>query len=88
MFGEGQRSLLDEEIRHRKRVDAIFKKFNVENKENININFDCLKESVESFRSICNEWSDYSLKYVRTMAIACETVSADHIKNAFLNLCN
>jgi legumain len=87
IFGTGHQAELESEINHRRRVDAIFNKFNVGNKEDINIDFKCLKDSVESFKSICKEWSDYSLKYVRTIAIACETVSAENIKNAFLSVC-
>jgi hypothetical protein len=87
LFGSGNKNEIDEEIRHRQKVDRIFNKFNVENKDDVTIDFKCLKASVENFKSICKEWSDYSLKYVRTIAIACETVSAKDIKNAFVSAC-
>jgi len=87
VFGQGHTNELDEEIRHRQKVDRIFSQFNVQEKEKITIDFKCLKDSVNSFKSICKEWSDYSLKYVRTMAIACETISSEDIKNAFISLC-
>jgi hypothetical protein len=87
VFGKGHLNELDEEIRHRSKVDQIFKQFNVENKEEVNIDFKCLKASVDNFKSICKEWSDYSLKYVKTIAIACETVSIENIKEAFTSIC-
>jgi len=87
VFGSGNKNEVEEEIRHRQKVDRIFNKFNIENKTDIAIDFKCLKASVENFKSICKEWSDYSLKYVRTIAIACETISTEAIKNAFVQVC-
>ena len=69
------------------KVDAIFNKFNVQDKEDIAIDFKCLRESVENFKSICKEWSEYTLKYVRTLALACETTPAETIKEAFESIC-
>lgn len=87
IFGGGDNAELEAEILHRKKVDAIFNKFNVNDKEDIAIDFKCLKASVENFKSVCGEWSEYTLKYVRTIAIACETVSEENIKKAFEQVC-
>ncbi len=88
MFGKGNQRALEGEILHRKRVDAIFAKFKVQDKDDIDVNFECLEPAVESFKGICNErWSDYSLKYVRTIAILCEKVSADVIIRGFKSFC-
>ncbi len=88
VFGTGNNHELEEEIRHRLRVDAIFRKFNIKNKKNIDINYDCLKPAVEAFPGICNEeWSDYSLKYVRTVALLCEKITADVIISNFKFIC-
>jgi len=87
MKGNGSLELLEQEIRHRQRVDSIFGKFNVEDKTDIVMDYTCLKASIEHFKSICNEMSDYSLKYIRKLAIACETISSEDIKKAFLAAC-
>jgi hypothetical protein len=36
-----------------------------------NINFDCLKNVVESYEEKCGKFSDYGLKFVRNFARAC-----------------
>jgi len=36
-----------------------------------NINFDCLRKTVDSYEMKCGKLSDYGLKYVKTLAKAC-----------------
>lgn len=87
LFGQGNNFELQQEISHRVKVDTIFSKLNIVQKSDISIDYKCLKESVNNFKSICNEWSDYSLKYVKSIAIACETMSVSTIKSFFEESC-
>jgi glycosylphosphatidylinositol transamidase (GPIT) subunit GPI8 len=54
-----------------------------------NINFICLRESVETFKAICNHWGEYELKYVRNIAAACETgTSPSEMAEFFRDICS
>jgi len=77
---------LTDELLHRRTVDRIFEKFGVNTTYTV-IDFKCLKATVENFKSTCGQWSEYTLKYVRNMAVACETNSEDDIKAKFTQIC-
>lgn len=79
------------ELRYIQKVDSTFKSFNeemkIESTETVNlINFECLKPSVEAYKKIC-QWGEYDLKYVRNIAIACETKSVEEITQTFEKVC-
>jgi len=79
---------LSNELKHRRIVDRIFNKFNVNATTYKAIDFKCLKATVENFKAICQEWSEYTLKFVRNMVVACETTSEEDIKTKFTEICN
>lgn len=89
---ETQTAFVDE-VKHIKLSDSIFSSFNKElniNEDHIvnKINFDCLREAVESYKRICNHWGEYDLKYVKNIATACEmNVSNIRIEDVFRSLC-
>ena len=79
------------ELRHMQKVDSTFTSFNdlmkIENLEKVNeIKFECLKPAVEAYKKIC-QWGEYDLKFVRNIAVACETQSLDNIVEAFGKIC-
>lgn len=41
-----------------------------------NINFDCLRESIDFYEAKCGRFSDYGLGYIKYIAQACETNKA------------
>ena len=76
-----------EEIESMKTYDSIFKHF----KESLqvsgeydahNINFDCLKTTIDAFEAKYERFSDYGLSYIKYIAHACETIETDVIKAA------
>jgi hypothetical protein len=40
-------------------------------------NFECLKQSIDTYESACGKLSDYDLQYVKYLVQACETMP-DH----------
>ena len=81
------------ELEHINITDKIFKSFN----ENFNINkhfeieytnFACLKNSVEAYKKICQNWGEYDLKYVKNISYACQYNSAEEISGAFKLICS
>jgi legumain len=80
------------ELKYMQKVDSTFKSFNEEMKiqstETVKeINFECLKLSVEAYKQIC-QWGEYDFKFVRNIAIACETKSVEEISQAFVKVCH
>jgi legumain len=77
------------ELRHIREADSIFKTFDAVMSVGVNvdqINFDCLKSAVKAYKSIC-QWGEYDLKYVRNIASACQTHTAEEIEETFRKIC-
>jgi hypothetical protein len=68
---------LRKEIEHRQFVDKLFANIDVPNGPEIIEDYDCLRMMVGSVEDACGNWSAYSLKYVRKLADACHSKSAD-----------
>lgn len=51
-------------------------------------NFDCLRMMVGGVEEMCGDWSAYSLKYVRKLANACDTMSQNEISDLFVKVGN
>jgi legumain len=52
------------------------------------INFECLEGSVVAFETYCHKLSDYGLKYVRTLANACNTgITVEEVETFFNSQC-
>lgn len=47
-----------------------------------NINFECLKTSIDAFEAKYERFSDYGLGYIKYIAHACETIETDIILSA------
>lgn len=68
---------MSEEMVSMQRYDSAFKNFNTDLKLNgefdsANIDFECLREVVDSHEQQCGRLSDYGLQFVKNMAEACE----------------
>lgn len=64
-----------------KKYDEVFnefaKKLEINGEYNAKeINFDCLRESIDSFEAKCGKFSDYGLGYIKYIAHACELHSS------------
>ena len=72
---------LQKEIEHRQFVDALFKEhFSDVLTSNGHVqNYDCLRMMVGKVEEFCGEWSDYSLKYVRKVADACDSKTTEQM---------
>ena len=70
---------LQKEIEHRQFVDALFEEhFSDVATSNENVqNYDCLRMMVGEVEELCGDWSEYSLKYVRKLADACDSKTTD-----------
>lgn len=70
---------LQKELNHREFVDSLFNSFEIDavNAPEQPQDYDCLRFMVGSVENMCGDWSAYSLKYVRKLANACDTMSAD-----------
>ena len=44
-----------------------------------NINFDCLRTTVDSYEAKCGKFSDYGLGFIKYLAQACERYAAEAI---------
>lgn len=81
------------ELEHIRLSDSIFSTFNQEldvaDKPIVEkIDFQCLRAGVESYKSICKNWGEYDLKYVRNIAAACEkNVSKEKMEEIFRTIC-
>jgi legumain len=84
---------LQKELEHIKKSDKIFAEFDKllvisAEKEIDEIKFDCLRPAVEAYKSICLNWGEYDLKYVRNIAHACSmNYSYGQIVRIFKLLC-
>jgi len=72
---------LQKEIDHRRFVDGLFAEhFSHIPENNGNVqNYDCLRLMVGEVEELCGIWSDYSLKYVRKLADACDSQSEEQV---------
>ena len=79
---------LQAEIEHRQFVDKVFETHfpAMANAPESPQDFDCLRILVGEYEELCGTWSDYSLKYVRRLANACDTWTAQDIAGAFAGL--
>jgi len=58
------------------------------NAEVKNINFECLKQRVNFYEDVCGKFSDYGLKYVRTIQYTCaQGVAQSDFELAVLSAC-
>eukprot|EP00340_Litonotus_pictus_P000628 CAMPEP_0170521566 /NCGR_PEP_ID=MMETSP0209-20121228/6949_1 /TAXON_ID=665100 ORGANISM="Litonotus pictus, Strain P1" /NCGR_SAMPLE_ID=MMETSP0209 /ASSEMBLY_ACC=CAM_ASM_000301 /LENGTH=416 /DNA_ID=CAMNT_0010808527 /DNA_START=208 /DNA_END=1455 /DNA_ORIENTATION=- len=84
---------LSKELNQRRLIDDIFKtlaielKLNLLGEDNSNIQFDCLRESVKEYRSQCGNFTEYTLKYVQYLSVACKNSSVDTIKYVIQGIC-
>lgn len=72
---------LQAEIEHRQFVDALFEEHfgEVSNASDFIEDYDCLRMMVGEVEELCGSWSDYSLKYVRKLANACNSKTTEEI---------
>lgn len=82
-----------QELAHIQRTDGIFnvfhEQFGIEEGTVVNdIDFDCLRSGVETYKEVCANWGEYDLKYVRSIALACErNVTVEDIRVVFGKIC-
>jgi len=73
---------LKAEVEHRMFADDLFTQLfpGYHTAEDFEVtDHDCLRFTVGAVEDLCGKFSDYSLKYVRSLAYACENLSADEI---------
>jgi len=84
---------LQGELNHRRIVDAIFSKFandlelNVSQEVNENIQFECLRNSVNHYKLQCQNFSEYTLKYVKYLSAGCKRFSEEFVKSTIDSIC-
>ena len=76
-----------DEIASMKKFDTVFKR--VEESLGVsgqydayNINFDCLRATVDGYETKCGKFTDYGLDYIKYLAHACESKQAETILDA------
>ena len=73
--------------------DTLFRQFafdlelNVLNEKNENIQFECLRNSVNFYKETCGYFGEYTLKYVQYISIACKKYTEEKIRNTISDLC-
>lgn len=71
------------EMASMQRLDSTFsalqKRLSLGSTYNPDINFDCLRATVEAYEQKCGKLSDYGLQYVKHFAIACEQFDSPKI---------
>jgi legumain len=84
---------LDDEVSHIEQVDSFFSKFNssfeidVLNHKTVE-DYNCLKTTMNYIKDTCGKLlSEYSLKYVRNINVACEKSSLANIQDFVKNNC-
>ena len=79
---------MHKELDHRKFIDGVFRENfgEMANAPETPQNFDCLRMLLSELEETCGEWSDYSLKYVRKVANACDTMTEDQIGDLMANV--
>jgi len=82
-----------DEVNHINTSERIFSQFDSKfdidsNLAVTEINFDCLRKSISTYKTTCENWGEYDLKFVRNMALACEkSISVEDIDTAFADIC-
>lgn len=66
--------------------DSTFKKFDTTLKltgtyDAENINFECLRTSIDTYEARCGKFTDYGLMFAKNFAEACERFSAEEVIN-------
>ena len=56
-------------------------------KKNENIQFECLRNSVNFYKETCGYFGEYTLKYVQYISIACKKYTEEKIRNTISDLC-
>jgi len=74
------------------KVDALFQQFDeihsFDNGFEIDsIDFVCLRSNMKVYEQACTKFTDYSLKYVKNIAYACEKTTSPEISNTIRELC-
>ena len=81
---------LQNEIDHRQFIDnmfaTIFPAEEYANAPENPQNFDCLRMMVGGVEEMCGNWSAYSLQYVRNLANACDTKTADEVSELYVQV--
>jgi len=85
--------MLKEELEHIKNTDIIFELFNrrfeIVNGEIVtNINYNCLRNSVNIYKNKCKIWGEYDLIYARNIAAACNKFDEVEMNNFFNEVCS
>jgi len=84
---------LEAELRHREVVDVIFKnvalklELQVNGEKNENIQFECLRNSVNHYKQSCSNFSEYTLKYVQYLSVACKQYTEEKVKEVISEVC-
>ena len=80
---------LEAELSHRQFVDDLFDlhfpDMGVNGPPTVS-NYDCLRLMVTGVEEMCGDWSAYSLKYVRRLATACDTMEAEQMAQLYTNV--
>jgi len=85
--------MLREEMEHVAKTDAIFvlfnERFEIANGEIVKeINYDCLRNSINIYKNKCKIWGEYDLIYARNIAAACRKYDEFEINNFFDQVCS
>jgi legumain len=73
--------------------DTIFReialrlKLNLTGEKNENIQFQCLRNSVNHYKATCQNFTEYTLKYVQYLSVACKTYTEDMVKQTITDVC-
>lgn len=84
---------LNNELNLIKTVDAIFLEFSLKlqlntlGERNENIQFECLRNSVNHYKVTCQNWAEYTLKYVKNISTACKKYTEETVKSTFDEIC-
>jgi len=61
---------------------------NEEIKLDSQFNWDCYKQSVENFETECGKFTDYSMKYARSLAVMCANgIASDDVAHVTAKIC-
>lgn len=87
------KSELEQELHMRKVTDTIFENFamglelNVLEDKNDNLNLECIREGVNFYKLTCQNFNEYTLKYVKHISNACKKYDINTVKEALSNIC-
>jgi len=87
---------LQEELLHRQKIDTIFEDFSKtlnlpkDGKARVRTttDFECLRAMVNTFNMECGDLKEYELKYVKSLALSCQTgLPFDVLRHALMKAC-